>query len=182
MIVGITGTLGAGKGTVVDYLKEKGFTHYSVRDFLVEEINRRGMPIVRDSMVVVANDLRATHDPGYIAQELMGRALERGGKAVIESIRSLGEAQYIKNHGGVMWAVDADVHKRYGRITGRQSETDQISFDKFVADEKKEWENPDPTKQNLKAVIAMADVVLTNDGTPEELYQQVEVALTHAGV
>ena len=36
--IGITGTLGAGKGTIVEYLqKEKGFSHYSVRAFLTDE-------------------------------------------------------------------------------------------------------------------------------------------------
>ena len=35
--IGITGTLGAGKGTIVDYLIEKrGFVHYSVRAFITE--------------------------------------------------------------------------------------------------------------------------------------------------
>jgi dephospho-CoA kinase len=38
-------------------------------------------------------------------------------------------------------------------------------------------ESGDPNKQNLKAVIAMADVVLLNDGTLEELFAQVEKAL-----
>ena len=33
IIIGITGTLGAGKGTVVEYLKKKSFKHYSVRSF-----------------------------------------------------------------------------------------------------------------------------------------------------
>ncbi len=34
-IIGITGTLGAGKGTVVDYLLEQaGFTNYSVSQSL----------------------------------------------------------------------------------------------------------------------------------------------------
>lgn len=38
-IIGITGTLGAGKGTVVDYLvKNKGFNHFSVGDYLIDEI------------------------------------------------------------------------------------------------------------------------------------------------
>ena len=36
-IIGITGTIGAGKGTIVDYLvKQKNFKHYSVRNFLIE--------------------------------------------------------------------------------------------------------------------------------------------------
>ena len=43
-IIGITGTLGAGKGTIVDYLvQKKGYLHYSVRAFLSEEVKRRGL-------------------------------------------------------------------------------------------------------------------------------------------
>lgn len=182
MIIGITGTLGAGKGTVVEYLKRKGFTHYSVRDFLKAELARRGMEPVRDNMVLIGNELRAAHGSGYISEQLMGEALAGGGDAVIESIRSLGEAEYIKKSGGLMWAVDADRKVRYGRIAGRNSETDHISFDKFVADEELEMRNADRAKQNLAGVIAMADHIFTNNGTPEELYQQVDVALKGAGV
>ena len=48
IIIGITGTLGAGKGTIVDYLvKEEGFDHYSVRGFLLEEMKKMGMPCSR---------------------------------------------------------------------------------------------------------------------------------------
>ena len=62
IIIGITGTLGAGKGTVVDYLvKEKGFRHYSVRAFLLEKIRDLGMPENRDSMHAVGNMLREEH-------------------------------------------------------------------------------------------------------------------------
>ena len=42
MIIGITGTDGSGKGTVVDYLVEqKGFKHYSARAIFEEEIARQ---------------------------------------------------------------------------------------------------------------------------------------------
>ena len=42
IVIGITGTLGAGKGTIVDYLvKNKGFNHFSVRSFIAQEIQNR---------------------------------------------------------------------------------------------------------------------------------------------
>ncbi len=45
MIIGVTGTLAAGKGTIVKLLLEKNFKHYSVREFLIKEIEKRGLSI-----------------------------------------------------------------------------------------------------------------------------------------
>jgi dephospho-CoA kinase len=177
MIIGITGTNGAGKGTVVEYLKTKGFRHFSARSFFVEEIHKRGLPVNRDTMTQVANDLRAKFGPGYFTQKALKRAREEGGDVVIESVRSIGEAEYLKNNGALLWAVDADIHKRYERITRRASETDKVSFEKFVEDEKREMENEDPAKQNIAAVMKMADATLANDGTEAELAAQVDAAL-----
>jgi uncharacterized protein YoaH (UPF0181 family) len=45
-----------------------------VRAFLIQEIERRGMSVNRDSMVAVANELRATHSPAYIIEQLYQQA------------------------------------------------------------------------------------------------------------
>lgn len=177
MILGITGTLGAGKGTVVEYLKQKGFTHYSVRDFLSTELQKRGMEKNRDTMLAVANELRATHGPGHIAEQLVALAQSGGGNAVIESIRSIGEAEYLKQNGALLWAVDAPLELRYERIQKRASETDKVSFEKFKQDEAAEFANTDPAKPNLKALIEKADAVFINKGSQNDLFEQVEKAL-----
>jgi len=177
MIIGITGTLGAGKGTVVEYLKTKGFKHYSMSGFIAEEIVRRGLPVNRDTMTEVGNDLRKAHGPGFLTTQLLERAQQAGGDAVIESIRSVGEAEFLKSHDAVLWAVDADVHKRYERISKRKSEKDFVSFEKFVADEERESHSNEPWNMNLVKCRDMADILLTNNGTPEELFVQVEAVL-----
>lgn len=178
MIVGITGTLGAGKGTVASYLVEqKGFAHYSVRAFLTEEIQKRELPLTRDSMVLVANELRAAHTPSYILEELLRRAQAQGGDAVIESIRAIGEAQTLKEAGAKLLSVDAEQGIRYKRIVSRKSETDDISFEKFLADEKREMDSSDPTKQNISAVMGMADIKIENSSTIEALHQEIESVL-----
>ena len=176
MVIGITGTIGAGKGTIVDYLvSEKGFEHFSVRDFLIEEIERRGLPVNRDSMVIVANDLRATFSPSYIIDQLFERAVKSGKNAVIESIRAVGEIDSLrKSKEFVLFAVDADIRKRYERIRQRQSSTDNIDFDTFVENEKREMTTTDPTKQNLSECIKKADYVFTNDKDIIDLQNDVE--------
>ena len=178
VIIGITGTNGAGKGTVVKYLvNEKGFAHCSVRAFLTEEIERRGLDINRTTMMQVGNDLRAQHGSGYLTEQLLSRAQETG-RAVIESIRTVGEAEYLQTKGARLWAIDADRAVRYERVCKRWSETDRLSFEQFLHEEDREFRNTDPTKQSIGTVMDMADLVLTNDGTPEELYAQIERALT----
>jgi len=178
MIIGITGTNGAGKGTVVDYLVTKGFTHYSVRSLLIEEIERRGMPVDRSSMREVANELRRTHSPSYAIETLTNRALAaRGGGAVIESVRVLGEASFLKEHGALLVAVDADRKLRYERIVARGSGTDKVDFDTWVKEEEREWANPAAWDMDVIGVMNMADATLQNNGTLEELHAHIDEVL-----
>ena len=59
MVIGITGTNGAGKGALVDYLvAEKGFTYYSSSGFLAEELDRRGIEKTRTNLRGVGNEFR----------------------------------------------------------------------------------------------------------------------------
>jgi dephospho-CoA kinase len=177
MVIGVTGTNGAGKGTVVDYLVTKGFAHYSVRAFLIEEIERRGLVVDRSSMRDVANDLRKQHKPSYIVETLHTRALEKGGDAVIESIRALGEVEYLESHGAHLIAVDAERHIRYERAVGRGSHTDNVDFDTWVIQEEREWHNAEAHDMNVPGVIAKADAVIENNGSLEDLHRQVESVL-----
>lgn len=179
IILGITGMLGAGKGAVVEYLVSRhGFTHYSARSFIEGEIRKRNLPIHRDSMVEVANDLRHAHGPGFIINALYQRALEEGSPAVIESIRTPGEIEALKKSGNFyLIAVDADQKLRYERIVRRGSSTDDISFEQFVRDEEREMKSDDPSKQNLSACVEVADFTLYNNGSLEELYEQIEEIL-----
>jgi len=178
MIVGITGTLGAGKGTIVDYLMWRGFNHYSVRDFITEEVKRRGLEINRDNLVFVGNDLREKNGPGFIVEQLYNQAKKEGGNSVIESIRCPGEVEVLRGQSEfVLFAVDADIDKRYLRIVKRASATDYVSFEEFVLQEEREKFSKDANKQNLKMCIELADFSFNNDGTKEELYSHVEEAL-----
>lgn len=175
MIIGIAGTIGAGKGTVVEYLvREKGFTHLSVRDFLIAEIQRRGLEVEdRDVMRTIANELRAEYGPAHIIQCLYESAVTRDTPTLIESIRAIGEADFLKGQGVFLLAVDAERKLRYERIVARGLSTDHVDYDTWVMHEERELASTEPWDMNIIGVMRMADARIENNGSLDELHQKL---------
>lgn len=179
IIIGITGTLGAGKGEIVNYLvNKKGFIHFSVSDYLKKEINKRKLPINRESMRIVANEIRTKYGAGFIVDFLYKKAKTTNKNSIIESIRTLGEINTLKEKGNFyLFAVNADPKIRFERIKKRESEKDNVNFKEFINAERKEMNNKDPNKQNLKECIKNANYKFDNNGTFENLHQQIDKTL-----
>ena len=172
MIIGLTGTLAAGKGSVSEFFKERGFTHYSVSAYLTEEIKKRGMEVNRDSMVSMGNELREKYGASYIAEQLY--ELGKKENCIIESLRTPGEVEALKNRGEFyLISIDADPKLRYERIIRRKSEKDNVSFEEFLENERREMNSTDINKQNISKCIEMSDFKIINNGSIDELKRKV---------
>jgi dephospho-CoA kinase len=181
MILGITGTLGAGKGTVVEYLAEqKRFKHFAVSDTLLAgEAAKRGLEPTRLVRQQIANEYRAK-GPTKLQEAVyeMARAdIEAGHDVFIEPQHTVAEVEFIKSIGGKVLSVDADLRTRYERIKMRGSAKDNVSFEEFEKIQKQEMASDNPNKNNLAAAIAAADFHLTNDGSFEDLHAQIDDVL-----
>lgn len=179
MILGITGSFGAGKGAVVEYLvAQRGFRHYSASGFITEEIELRGLPINRDSMTIVANDLRKAHGPSHVIDSLYTRAKVNGGNAVIESLRAVAEVRRIKELGGFVLGINAAPELRYERAFARGSEKDHVTFEKWREQEQAESNPDDPAKQNIFGALQESTVIVDNNGSLEELHEKIDQILS----
>ena len=181
MIIGITGTNGAGKGTVVEYLKTKGFVQYSVSKLLGELVEKEGHPKTRDFLSPMATRLQQEY-PGGVVEKIYREKylIEKPENAIFESIHRQSEANFLRSMGGIIIGVDADMETRYQRTQSRnESEKDRITFDNFKEQARIEEEGGgDMTRDNnIRAVINGADAVVTNDTTREALFAQVEEVL-----
>jgi dephospho-CoA kinase len=177
MVVGITGTNGAGKGAIAEYLQKMGFVHLSVTKYLTEIILSEKGDVNRDTMLATANRLRTAYGNDYLMRQLYKKAQEIGKNCIIESVRNVGEVNYLKTLPNFkLIAVDAKPQTRYKRVMSRKSDKDKVSYEKFLSDEARELD-PDPTKTNLLACVKMADVVLSNDGSMEDLHQKIDQIL-----
>lgn len=180
MLIGITGTDGAGKGSVVSYLvTQHGFVHYSSRAMILEHVRAEGLPETRNQLRLTANAWRAREgDDVLVATALVHIAHGHVPNAIIESIRTLSEAKTLHAAGGILLAVDADSHLRYTRIQSRRSGSDSITYEEFVAQEELEKNDPDPHGMQKARVMELADYTIKNEGTIEELPALIDIFLT----
>lgn len=174
MLIGITGTIGSGKGTVVEYLvQQKNFKHISARSIWTLELEARDLSVNRDTMTKLANELRAEHGADYFVRRAL-KEVDGLEDVVIESIRTVAELELLQAEGAIILAVDADQKIRYDRVHGRGSALDDVSFEDFVRQEATEMNNEDPAKQNLAKVMSLADFTITNDSDVDSLHSQIE--------
>jgi len=175
MILGIAGTLGAGKGTVVGYLQTKGFAHYSVSGRLGEMLQERGLPATRENLSSLADELSDKYEGGIL--EVMHLQAQADGvqKYILESIHREQEAAYVRSLGGMILALDVDPKVRYERSRLRQEgEKDNVTYEEFLAAIEREEKGKGDGKPNIIEVIQNASHVIMNDGTIEELHAKVQ--------
>lgn len=175
MVLGITGTDGSGKGTVVAYLvNQYGFAHYSARSIFIEELAARGIEPTRANMRLVANEMRALYGDDFVVTRSFDRIHTSEKNVIIESIRTVAEAETLKQKGGILLAIDADQNIRYTRVQSRRSETDAVTFEEFVRHEALEADDPDPHGMQKARVMHMADYTIDNSGSIEVLHTRIE--------
>lgn len=177
MILGITGTLAAGKDTIAQYLERNGFLRTSLSDAVRDECRARGLPLDRPTLVRIANELRAEHGAGVLAERIAERIRNsRATDATIVSIRNPVEVTFLQR-----WpmfhlvSVDAPRQIRFDRLRARGREGDgALTYDEFVAQEELELQHPDPNRQQLTKVMQLAETTLVNDDTFEALQAKVD--------
>ncbi|MDD4983907.1 MAG: AAA family ATPase [Candidatus ainarchaeum sp.] len=175
MILGVTGFFASGKDTVGEYLRKKGFEVHSCSDIIREECKTRGIELTRDNLQKVGNELRENFGAGILAERLVGRILDKK-HYVIESLRNPKEIDvFRKLPGFYLIFVSASPEVRYDRAKKRNKEMEHTtSLESFLESEKKELKNKDESAQQLLECKEMADYVLDNDSTIENLEQNLD--------
>lgn len=174
MIIGLTGKNGSGKTAISEYLKSRGFECHSLSDEIREEVRRRNREITREVLIEVGNELRERFGPGVLAERILAR-LERDRNYVVDSIRNPSEVEVLRRRKDfTLLAVEADRLTRFERTRVRGREGAPQTLSEFVAHEERELASANPAAQQLEATGGMADLVVTNDGTIDDLHRRLD--------
>jgi dephospho-CoA kinase len=162
---------------VAKFLAARGFAVQSLSDVVRDEATRRGLDHSRDSLIRVGVELRIEGGPGALARRILPRLRRR---AAVDSIRNPGEVEVLRTLPRfVLLGIDAPQALRFQRSILRGRLGDGATLEEFARKESRENSTTEAGQQ-LLATLALADRVINNDGTIEDLHERTRRAL--AGV
>ncbi len=178
MIIGLTGTLAAGKGTVAEFFKKKGFVYFSLSDELREKAKEVGVAVSRQNLQELGNKLRREKGEGVLAEIIKDKILHYDYiNVIVDGLRNPAEIDVVKKLTPFfLIAVDAPPEIRFERMKKRNRENDPQTWEDFLKlDEKDKGNNEDESGQFVSKCMKEADFILVNNGNFHQLYEKLEV-------
>ena len=169
LIVCLTGMPGAGKSTIADGLKLKGYEIINMGNAVREEAKKRNLESTRDNLGKLMLELREKNGPGAIA-ELVKSLIELSNSNVIliDGVRSNAEIEVLKKFGNVkLLAIHASTDTRFDFLQKRGRSDDPQTKEHFEERDNREL------GVGISNSIALSDYAISNIGlTKEELVEQ----------
>ncbi len=165
-IVVIAGMPGAGKSIVARAARDLGLPVYNMGDIVREETLKMFGVITPETMRETSRLVRLKYGKTYVAEKTIQRIREEDGVVVIDGTRSLDEVEVFRKKGEVViLAVHASPKTRFKRLLRRGRAGDPRNWDDFVKRDMTEL------RFGLGDVIALADYMLVNESTIDDLYR-----------
>jgi len=172
MIIGLTGSMGSGKGEIVKILEKEGFKYVTLSSMVREEARKRGVPEEREKLMEVGNSMRKEGGAGVLAVRAYESTLVNGGgKWVIDGIRNPAEIVELKKYEGVhIVGIKTDLNLLVDRILSRNRDSDPKSREEVLRKVEREWGKGEPEDgQQVGKCMELTDYTIDNGGTLEDL-------------
>lgn len=173
IILGLAGEIASGKGTVAKYLIEK-YAGSSPRfsTALRDVAKRMYLAETRENLQKISTIFRENFFDDILSM-VISKDVENDTHEVIaiDGVRRMADIAYLqKIEGFKLVYIDADMEKRYERITKRGENADDNgkTLEEFKKDHERE------TELQIRDLKNEADFVIDNNGNFEELYKQVD--------
>jgi len=163
----IVGFARSGKDTVADYLQEKhGFKKFVFSDFIVEEVKKRGLPVSKENLSKIGDEMRAKNGMDVVAKRLWEKAKEFE-KVVACGARSVEEVEFLKAHADKVFVVKvvASPEKRFERKSPDEPANEKEFFARDVRDSK---------RKGLQGVLELTDCTIENNSTLNDLKKAID--------
>ena len=161
------------KSTVVNWFSKKGLETLSCSDSIRAWLAGQNIEPTRDALIEGGRELRRNGGAGVLAEMLL--EILDGKDAVVDSIRTPGEVEALRKRDDFMLIeIRANTETRWERLQSRARAGDPLDKETFMEQENAEAVAKDAAGQALNATAELADIVILNDGTEQELLSDLE--------
>ncbi len=173
LLIAVTGMPGSGKSLVSRFFRERGFTVLSMGDIVRREAERRGLEKTPKNLLMIAEDIRKKYGPQGVALLMLEELEKSKWPVVIDGVRGMCELKVFSKIASCIHviAVHASPRTRFQRLLARGRPGDPRSWEEFVERDKTEL------GFGLGEVIALADTMIVNEGSVDDLLRTLESRL-----
>jgi len=174
-VIGAIGQNGSGKDEVLKYLSARHDVPFlSTGDAVREIASKEGVEPTRENLGKISDRYFREFGKGCFVKLLADKIQNSGWKiAGISGIRSLNDVSILKDIFGedfiLIRVYITDPHVRYSRMTRRGEGRDPHSYEELLHQDEAEEE-----LFSLKEAEKRADYSMSNDGTLEDLHQEID--------
>ncbi|MFC1686268.1 AAA family ATPase [Nanoarchaeota archaeon] len=178
MIIGLTGSLGAGKGTIIEYLKSQGFEYFTLSDELRKEAVKRNIPLTRSNLQDLGNEFREREGPAALAKRALANMQPAKGY-IVDGVRNPGEIKELKSKNNFfLVSIDAPAQLRFQRMLQRNQEKDPRTWEEFLqVDARDKGKGEKETGQQNAACMELSDFQIYNDGDIGAMHEEIQKTL-----
>lgn len=181
-ILGLAGEIASGKGTTAQYIIDKynGSSH-RFSTMLRDVARRMYLEENRENLQKLSTIFRQNFHDDLLSM-VIAKDVENDKYEIIaiDGVRRLADISYLKKIDGFKLVyIEADIKKRFDRITKRGENTDDTkkTFGEFEKDHKREAE------LQIKELKNHADYVIDNNGNFDDLYRKIDKIIEkHASI
>jgi dephospho-CoA kinase len=172
-IIAFTGMPFSGKSEAVKIAKEQNIPVIRMGDMVWEETKKQNLELNDKNVGTIANNMRKRYGMDIWAKKTIVKIkkIKNTNILVIDGVRNLEEVETFKRKLGndfLLIAIQVSDKLRYKRAMSRDRKDDSKDLAKI-----KERDNRE-ISWGLNTVIASADMIISNEGSLEELHNKIK--------
>jgi dephospho-CoA kinase len=173
IILGLTGEMASGKGTLATYLTDKYQANsHRFSTMLRDILKRLFIEQSRENLQNISTVLRQVFGEEIMAKVMASEAAnDQADIVVIDGIRRQADIVHLtKLPEFKLIYLEADMELRYQRLTNRRENADDatVTWEEFQKAHQAE------TELQIKTLRPQADFIINNNGSISDLYQKID--------
>lgn len=175
LVIGLAGRIGCGKGTAAKYLAKKyGAQRFVYSEILSDILERLHLPVTRTNLQRLGKTVREAFGKDVLVEAMKGDLEDaKAEMRLIDGVRYVNEVEMLRTfpHNRLIF-IDVPLEMRHERVRKRGERGEkEMPLEEFRKKDRA------ATEKELGQVRELADYVVDNSGTIEELHQRIDALM-----